>query len=134
MPAAVQTVGAEPLGDGEHHLAVRHGREERGLQPLRPDRQPLGVTARTEVAASTREREQILVRARVAADAREPVLEHPAFEERVRDLRDHGPPRACALRDRGAPSIRSIGVRTITVVLRDGPFRRTIRVAEQPGT
>ena len=24
--------------------------------------------------------------------------------------------------------IRSIGVRTITVVLRDGPFRRTIRV------
>lgn len=25
--AAVLTVGAEPLGDGEHHLAVRHRRE-----------------------------------------------------------------------------------------------------------
>jgi hypothetical protein len=49
---------------------VRHGREERGIQPLGPDRQPLGMTARTEVAAFTREREQILVRARVAADAR----------------------------------------------------------------
>ena len=24
--AAVEAVGAEPLGDGEHHLAVRHGR------------------------------------------------------------------------------------------------------------
>ncbi|OBQ31858.1 MAG: hypothetical protein AN485_23020, partial [Anabaena sp. MDT14b] len=92
--AAVQTVGAEPLGDGEHHLAVRHRREQGRVQPLRPDRQPLGVTAGAEVAALAREREQILVRARVAPDAREAVVEHAAFEERVGHLRDHGAPRA----------------------------------------
>ncbi len=56
--AAVQTVGAEPLGNGEHHLAVRHRREQGRVQPLRPDRQPLGVTAGAEVAALAREREQ----------------------------------------------------------------------------
>jgi hypothetical protein len=41
---------------------------------------------RTEVAALTREREEILVRARVAADAGEAVLEHAAGEELVGDL------------------------------------------------
>ena len=35
--AAVQTVGAEPLGDGEHDLPVRHRREQRGVEPPRPD-------------------------------------------------------------------------------------------------
>jgi len=38
----VQTVGARPLGDGEHDLPVRHRREERRVQPLRPDREALG--------------------------------------------------------------------------------------------
>jgi hypothetical protein len=28
---------------------VRHGREQRAVQPLRPDRQPLGVATRAEV-------------------------------------------------------------------------------------
>lgn len=37
--------------------------------------------------------------------------------------------RACALQDRGAPSIRPTREQTITVSLRDGLFRRTIRVA-----
>jgi len=92
--AAVQTVGAEPLGDGEHHLAVRHRREQCRVQPLRPDRQPLGVTAGAEVAARAREREQILVRARVAPNARESVVEHATGEELVGDPRDHGAPRA----------------------------------------
>ena len=31
----VQTVGAQPPGDGEHHLPVRYGRQERGVQPVR---------------------------------------------------------------------------------------------------
>jgi hypothetical protein len=39
------------------------------------------------------------MRARVAADAGEPVVEHAAGEERVRDLRDHGPPRAVLARE-----------------------------------
>ncbi|WP_373067453.1 hypothetical protein, partial [Gemmatimonas sp.] len=41
--ASVQAVGAQPLRDGEHDLSVRHGREEGGVQPLRPDRETLGV-------------------------------------------------------------------------------------------
>jgi len=92
--AAVQTVGAEPLGDGEHHLAVRHRREQCRVQPLRPDRQPLGVTAGAAVAARAREREQIRVRARLAAAAGEPAIEHAAGEELVGHLRDDGAPRA----------------------------------------
>ena len=54
----------------------------------------LGRATGADVAASTREREQILVRARLAAEAREPVLEPPAGEERVSDLGDDGPPGA----------------------------------------
>ena len=59
----------------------------------------LGVAARTEVAARAREREQILVRAGIAADAREPVLEHAAGEELVSDLCDDGPPGAVFARE-----------------------------------
>ena len=54
----------------------------------------LGRATGADVAAFTREREQILVRARLAAEAREPVLEHPAGEELVSDLHDDGPPGA----------------------------------------
>ncbi len=39
--ASVQTPGAEPLRDSEHHLPVRHSREERLLQPERPQRERL---------------------------------------------------------------------------------------------
>ena len=92
--AAVHTIRPEPLGDGEHHLPVRHRREQRGVQPLRPDRQPLGVTAGAEVPALAREREQVFVRAGVTANTREPVVEDAAGEELVRDLRDDGPPGA----------------------------------------
>ena len=92
--APIETVGAKPLGDGEDHLPVRDGREECGVQPLRPECQPLGVATRAEVATLTREREQILVRTRVAADAGEAVLQHAAGEELVRDLRHDGAPRA----------------------------------------
>ena len=65
----VQTVRTQPLGDGEHHLPVRHRREERGVEPLRPDRQPFGVAVRAEVATRAGERDQILVGTGVAADA-----------------------------------------------------------------
>jgi len=88
---AVQTVGAEPLGDREHDLPVRHRCEERGVQPLRPDHHPLGMTARTEGAAFAGEREQVLVRAGVAADAGEAVLQYATREQLVGDLPDDGP-------------------------------------------
>jgi len=62
--ATIQTKRAEPLRDGEYDLPVRHGREERGVQPLGPDREALGVAARAEVPALAREREQVLRHAR----------------------------------------------------------------------
>jgi hypothetical protein len=95
----VQAVGAEPLGDGEHHLPVRYRREQRGVQPLRPDGQPLGVTAGAEVAARAREREQVFVRTVVTANTREPVIEHAAGEELVSDLCDDGAPWAILSRE-----------------------------------
>jgi hypothetical protein len=39
------------------------------------------------------------------------------------------PRRTCALRDRGAPSIRPTRVRTVTVLLRGGQLRRIVGVA-----
>jgi hypothetical protein len=45
--AAVQTIRPEARGNGEHHLPVRHGREGRGVEPLRPDGEPLRVATRT---------------------------------------------------------------------------------------
>jgi hypothetical protein len=88
----VQTVGAQPLGDGEDHLPVRHGREQRGVEPLGPDREALGVTARAAVAAHAGAREPVHVRARVTPDAGEAVLQHAAREKLVGDLGDDGPP------------------------------------------
>ena len=79
-----------PLGDREHHLPVRHWREQRGVPPLRPAREALGVAARAEVATLAREREQVFVCTGVAAYARESVFENTAGEERVGDLRDDG--------------------------------------------
>jgi len=47
--APVETGGAQPLRDGEHHLPVRHRREQRGVQPLGPDGEALGVAAGAEM-------------------------------------------------------------------------------------
>ena len=74
--ATVQTAGAEPLRDGEHDLSVRHRREQCRVQPLGPDRSPLGMTARAEVPALAGERKQVLVHTRIAANTYEPVLQH----------------------------------------------------------
>ncbi len=52
--APQDAVGPVPFGDRERDLALRHEREERGIQPLRPDREPLRVAARTNVATLTR--------------------------------------------------------------------------------
>ena len=78
---------------------MRHGREERGVQPLRPDRKARGVATRAEVAALAREGQQILVRAVVAADAGDAVLEHLTGEELHSHLRDGLAPRAVLARE-----------------------------------
>jgi hypothetical protein len=88
------TVGAQPLGDREHHLSVRHGRQERRVQPLRPDPESPGVATRAEVPALAGEGQQVLVRTDVAADAREVVFEDTAREELVGHLGHDGRPRA----------------------------------------
>ena len=74
--------------------SVRHRREERGVQPLRPDGEALGVAARAEIPALAREREQVFVPAGVTADAGEAVLQDPTGEELVGHLRDDEPPGA----------------------------------------
>ena len=65
----------------------------------RPDGESLRMTARAEVPALAGEGEQVLVGTVVTADAREPVLEDAAGEELVRDLPDHGAPRAILVRE-----------------------------------
>ena len=97
--AAIQAIGTQPLGDGEHDLPVRQRREERGVEPLRPDREALGVATRAEVPALAGECEQVLVRAGIAADAGEPVLQHPAGEKLVGHAADHRTPRAILARE-----------------------------------
>jgi hypothetical protein len=96
---AISTIRAEPLRDREDDLPVRHGREERGVQPLGPDREAFRVAAGAEVPAFAGEGEQVLVGTVVTPDAREAVLEDAAGEELVRDLRDHGAPRAVLVRE-----------------------------------
>ncbi len=92
--SAMQAVRSEPLRDRKHDLPVRHGRQERGVAPLRPDGEPLRVAAGTGVAAPTRIREQVLVGARMAVEAGEAVLEDCTREALLRHLGDDGAPRA----------------------------------------
>jgi hypothetical protein len=99
QPTAIQAVRAKPFRNREHDLPVRHGREQRGVQPLGPDREAFRVAAGTDVPTLAGEGEQVLVGTGVTPDAREPVLEDAAGKELVRDLRDDGAPRAVMSRD-----------------------------------
>jgi len=96
--STIQAIRVEPLRDREHHLPVRHRCEERGVEPLGPDREAFRVAAGTEVAILAGEREQVLVGTGITPDAREAVLEDAAGEELVRDLADDGAPRAVLAR------------------------------------
>jgi hypothetical protein len=96
--STMQAIRAEPFRDREHHLPVRHRCEERGVEPLGPDREACRVAAGTEVAILAGEREQVLVGTGITPDAREAVLEDAAGEELVRDLADDGAPRAVLAR------------------------------------
>ena len=95
--SAIEAPRAQALRDGEHHLAVRHVREQRVFEPERrerPEREALGVAARAEVARPARKGEQVFVRTRVTADARKAVFKDAAREELVGHLRYDGAPRA----------------------------------------
>ena len=100
--ATVETVGAQPRWDGEYQLPVRYRREQRRVEPLRPDCEPLGVAAWAEIATLAGEREQVFVCTVVAADSREPVVEHAAGEELVSDLCDDGAPLAYSRLERSS--------------------------------
>lgn len=95
----VQAVRAQPLRDRQDNLPVRHGLEQRGVEPLGPEGEAFRVAAGTEVAARAGDGEQVLVATGVTADAREPMLEDAAGEALVRDLGDHGAPRAVLARE-----------------------------------
>src|ERR1019366_6652231 len=97
--STIQAIRAEPLRDGEDDLPVRHGREERGVEPLGPRGEAFRVAAGTEVPTLAGEREQVLVGTVVTADAREAVLEDAAGEKLVRDRADDGAPRAVLARE-----------------------------------
>jgi len=86
-------------GEHGHHLPVRHGREQRYVEPLGPDGDTFGVAARAEVTTLARERQLIPVRAGVTADACDAVIEDPIGEELVGDLRDDRAPRAVLARE-----------------------------------
>lgn len=125
--APVEAPRAEPLGDRQHHLPVRHRCfQQRLLQPERPEGQPLGVAARTEVARLAREGDEILVPAAggLAPHPREPLGEDAAREELLRHLADHGAPVAV----RGGEAVLIAGVERREVVL-EQPEQRRVRCA-----
>jgi len=84
---------------GPSDLPKRHGREQRGVEPLGPDGEAFGVGAVTEEVALAGGREQVLVGRGVTANARKAILEDGAGEQLVRDLGDHGASRAVLARE-----------------------------------
>ncbi len=132
--AAAEILRAEPRGHGEHHLSVRHHRERGDVQPLRPSREASGVAAWADIPARAQEGEQVSLRTGVAADAGgaddpTPIdtTARPAGVVACRCCAPLTPDRPSAFRDTGAPSLRATRARTVTVALRDRPFRRNVR-------
>ena len=68
------------------------------VPPTPRDSGPIGDRSATAPALAG-EGKQVFVGTGVTPDAREPVLEDAAGKERVRDLRDHGAPRAVLARE-----------------------------------
>ena len=80
-------------------MPVRHACEQRGVEPLGPDREAFRVAAGTEIPTLAGEREQVLVGTSVTPDAGEAVLENAARKELGRDLADDGAPWAVRARE-----------------------------------
>lgn len=70
----------------EHVLPVRHGREDVLLHPLAVQEHALLLAARAEVTGLARVREEELVPAGVAVDAREALVRVAACDETLDDL------------------------------------------------
>ena len=68
--APIQTIRAQSLQDGEHHLSVRYGRQQRGVQPLRPDREALGDSSGRSSGTGRRTRAGIRARSRQCGTSR----------------------------------------------------------------
>jgi hypothetical protein len=96
-PALEPEVDAQPLGNREHELPVRHlGADVLG-HPTGLLQRPLLVARRAETSASAGIRDQKLLAALGAADAGEAVLEIAALEELAHDCPDDRPPEAIPL-------------------------------------
>ena len=93
-PALPLDQAPEPLGNGEHHVAVGHVEQHRLDQPLPEEGRALGLARRTQVARPAREGQQMLRPALRAPDPREAPVEPPAVQERVHRLLHLRPPGA----------------------------------------
>jgi len=71
---------AQDTWNRENDVAVRHGLEDLRHDVLREQRRALGLAARTEVASSAGEREQVLGAAVRTTDPREAALQPAAGE------------------------------------------------------
>jgi hypothetical protein len=77
----------DELGNGKDVLLVRHGPQHELLDPVAPGEYALLVATRAEVARLAGEREQQVMTAAAAADAREALVRVAAIEEAL----EHAP-------------------------------------------
>jgi len=96
-PAVETEIDAQPLGNREHELPMRHlGANVLG-HPTRFLQRPLLVARRAETSAAAGIRHEKLLATLGATDAGEAVLEVPALEELAHHRPDDGPPEAIPL-------------------------------------
>jgi len=70
----MQEEGPQPFGHGEHELAVGDGVQEFVLEPFTPNREPLGMARRAQVARLATECDEEFGATRVATDACKPTF------------------------------------------------------------
>ena len=98
---------AQQLRDGEHVLAVRHRCEHVRLDPLAVEQHAFLVAVRTEVPRLVRVREQVVVTAGVAVDARKAVVRITALDEAPDHLRFERAARAPGIVQLGGVALRA---------------------------
>jgi len=96
-PALEPEIDAQPLGNREHELPMRHLGANVLSHPTRFLQRPLLVARRAETSAAAGIRDQELLATLGATDAGEAVLEVPALEELLHDRPDNRPPEAIPL-------------------------------------
>lgn len=86
IAATVAEERPQQLRQREHVLAMRHGDEQRLLEPLAVGEHPFLMTARAEVAGLARVGQQVIVAALIAVDAGEALVKVAAGQESLEHL------------------------------------------------